>query len=186
MKRIAHGMEEKPLMGVTICPWCQNEIPQEEGEEQERWCPVCENELGGYRTLTIDIDKEDDLAEADGEAADIHHESDGKGDLDWEDHPLLAGSRETLLQWEETVEKMLDDQDEVPECPNCREYMFEAGHLQVTADQFRPRIPASVGKVVLEAPFELTLHVCPSCFAVRHSLGEQSRNEMQRRLMEDC
>jgi predicted amidophosphoribosyltransferase len=43
-------------MAVVICPWCQSEIPQEEGAEPEQYCPVCENELGGYRTVTFGLD----------------------------------------------------------------------------------------------------------------------------------
>ena len=52
-------------MAVTLCPWCQSEIPVEEGQEPEQFCPVCDNEIGGYRTLRVDIGgSEDDEEEA--------------------------------------------------------------------------------------------------------------------------
>lgn len=169
-------------MAVTICPWCQNEIPHEDGAEPDKWCPVCENELGGYRTITIGgEDEEEDEA-----SADFPGDLNAEADLEWVENLALTDKSGALLQWEEAVEKLLDDQDEVPECHHCREYMVEAGQLRVTAEQFHPRVPASLGQAALEAPFDLTLYVCPSCFAVRQSLGEQSRLGMMRKLVGDA
>ncbi|TJY41017.1 hypothetical protein E5161_15010 [Cohnella pontilimi] len=159
-------------MAVVVCPWCQSEIPHEEGEEPEKYCPVCENEIGGYRTLTFGIDDSEDEDEEPAaqftgtEAEDLR----------------LGGSNEALLRFEETVERVLDEQETVPECPQCREYMLEAGELAVPAAFFRPRTPEALGKAVLEAPFSITLYVCPSCFTVQQSLAEQGRLDLARRL----
>jgi hypothetical protein len=169
-------------MSVVICPWCQSEIPQEEGAEPEKWCPICENELNGYRTLRIGLgDSEDEDEEEENEEDGVDALAGGE-DLILVENGELTEKNEALLQFEETVEGLLDEQDAVPECPQCREYMLEAGELAVTTDAFRPRVPESLGQAVLEAPFSLTVYVCPSCFSVQHSLGEHGRNNMARRL----
>jgi len=166
-------------MAVVVCPWCQSEIPHEEGEELERYCPFCENELGGYRTVTIGGEDEDEEAEDDDfeEELSLFNE-----DLRWIDDDRSLPGNETLLQVEEAVDKLLDEQEVVPECPNCKEYMLEAGAYSVTADAFLPRVPESLGQPVLEAPFSLTMYVCPSCFTVQHMLDEGGRNQLARRL----
>ncbi|RIE00991.1 hypothetical protein [Cohnella faecalis] len=49
------------------------------------------------------------------------------------------------------------------------------GQQIVTAEQFQPRVSkllASKGGKVLEAPFALTVYLCPSCFAVQHALSK--------------
>lgn len=167
-------------MAVVVCPWCQSEIPQEEGEEPEKYCPVCENELDGYRTLRIGLDDEDeeeeDEAESDGLAPN------GEEDLSWADDGELTEKNEALLQFEEAVESLLDEQDMVPECPLCREYMLAAGEQTVPAESFRARSTESLGGAVLGAPFALTVYVCPSCFAVQHTLAEEARGDLARRL----
>jgi hypothetical protein len=174
-------------MSVVVCPWCQSEIPQEEGAEPEKWCPICENELNGYRTLRIGLgdsedEDEDEDEEDEGTVEDGVDALAGGEDLILVEDGELTEKNEALLQFEETVERLLDEQDAVPECPQCREYMLEAGELAVTPDAFRPRVPDSLGQAVLEAPFSLTVYVCPSCFSVQHSLAEQGRNNMARRL----
>ncbi|MDB4867347.1 MAG: hypothetical protein JWR03_1680 [Cohnella sp.] len=165
-------------MSVVVCPWCQSEIPQEEGEQPEKYCPVCENELDGYRTLRVGIG--DDTDEEDEE--DSVDAAPGIEELHWAQEGDLTEKNEALLQFEETVERLLDEQDTVPDCPQCREYMLEAGEHTVTPETFRARVPQSLGQPVLEAPFALTVYVCPSCFSVQYSLAEQGRFELARRL----
>jgi Zn finger protein HypA/HybF involved in hydrogenase expression len=165
-------------MAVVVCPWCQNEIPHEAGEEPEKYCPVCENELDGYRTLRIGADDSEDEDEED----ETLTEGTDEEDLSWMPEGELTEKNEALLRFEETVELLLDEQDTVPECPQCREYMLEAGEVSVSAETFRARVPESLGQAVLEAPFAMTVYVCPSCFTMQHSLAEQGRFEMARRL----
>jgi Zn finger protein HypA/HybF involved in hydrogenase expression len=168
-------------MSVVVCPWCQSEIPQEEGEQPDKYCPVCENELDGYRTLKVGIGDDMDLDDED-EEEDAIVAAPGDGELHWAQDGELTEKNEALLKFEETVEGLLDEQDTVPECPQCREYMLEAGEQTVTEHTFRGRVPASLGQPVLEAPFTLTVYVCPSCFTVQHSVAEQGRFELARRL----
>jgi Zn-finger nucleic acid-binding protein len=169
-------------MSVVVCPWCQSEIPQEEGEEPEKYCPVCENELDGYRTLQIGIGDDPDDEDEEDEEDESLAKSPDEAELIWAHDSELTEKNDALLQFEESVEGLLDEQEAAPECPQCREYMLEAGELQVTADSFKPRVVESLGQAVMDAPFTLTLYVCPSCFAVQYSLAEQGRFEIARRL----
>lgn len=43
-----------------ICPWCQTEIVWDEEIGPEETCPYCLNELGEYRTLQIELNREED------------------------------------------------------------------------------------------------------------------------------
>lgn len=174
-------------MAVIVCPWCQSELTVEEGQEPERFCPICDNELGGYRSLRIGIDSIDDGEEDDDEYAREPEEDDediGEG-AGWGQDEDLREKNESLLLYEETVEKLLDGQEVVPECPHCREYMLEAGERIVGADGFRAREPEELGRPVLEAPFAMTMYVCPSCFAVQYSLSEGDRAKFAQRLSGD-
>jgi len=164
-------------MPTIICPWCQTEIAQEEGAEPEKWCPVCENELGGYRTITVDLERNEDVLDEDTGM------TDEEDDFDWSSFRKdLREKSEDQLKFENLAEKLLDEQDAVPECPHCREYMVEAGELEVADTRFRPRMISPEGPALLEAPFQLKVYVCPACFAVSHALSEKDRAEMVRRL----
>ncbi len=170
-------------MSVIICPWCQSEIIQEEGEEPEKICPVCENELDGYRTLQISIG-EDDEDEAEDEEEDEHAEErsisiDDNEDLSWMDEEEME-SNEELQRFDEALEELYDEQDVVPECPLCHEYMVEAGERIVGASEYTPRVPGMIGEPLLPAPFTLALYVCPSCFTVHSFLGDEERQRMVR------
>ena len=171
-------------MAVTLCPWCQSEIPVEEGQEPEKFCPVCDNEIGGYRTLRVDIGgSEDDEEEA--QVADEDEDEDAAYDDErWNDELSFRESGPEGLMAEEAAEKLLDEQEFVPECPNCREYMLEAGERIVEKEHFRPRQSPSLGGPMLEAPFSLTLYVCPSCFATLTQLSEDARERTMRKLSE--
>ncbi|WP_373229078.1 hypothetical protein [Cohnella sp.] len=177
-------------MAVIICPWCQSEIMQEEGQEPDKMCPVCDNELAGYRTLKLNIGDtdEEDYEDEDEGAAD--NESPAivsiDEDLSWvDDDEFTEDTNDELQQFEETVEQLLNEQELVPECPLCHEYMLEAGEQLLSANQFRPRVTEVLGEAVIEAPFTLALYICPSCFTAHSFLGDSHRHQVVRRLSQD-
>jgi len=159
-------------MSAVVCPWCQSEILQEEGDEAEQMCPFCDNELGGYRTMTIQLG--DDESDADGAAEEDE-------DLSWLENEAEADKSEALWKFEETVERLLDEQETTPTCAHCQEYMVAAGTRIVTADGFEPRTPKWLGQAVLNAPFKLQIFVCPSCFSLQQVLDEGDQREMTNR-----
>lgn len=174
-------------MAVTICPWCQSEIMQEEGQEPDKMCPVCDNELAGYRTLKLNIGDtdEEEYEDEDEDENELPLVSIDE-DLSWvEEDEFNEGTNEELQQFEETVEQLLNEQELVPECPHCHEYMLEAGEQLIAANQFRPRVAEALSDTVIEAPFTLTMYVCPSCFAVHSFLGDSHRHQLVRRLSQD-
>jgi hypothetical protein len=173
-------------MAVVICPWCQSEIMQEEGQEPDKICPVCDNEIDGYRTLKLDIgDSEEGFEDDDIEDEDSVRVSIDE-DMSWdEDESLNDSSDEELQQFEETVEQLLNEQDLVPECPLCHEYMIESGEQLISATQFRHRVTDVLGEAVIEAPFTLTMYICPSCFTVHSFLGDSHRHQVVRRLSQN-
>jgi glutaredoxin len=83
---------------------------------------------------------------------------------------------------EETIQRVLDDQEEIPECPVCRSYMIEAGVQTVGDQQFEPRIAPSLGGHVLTTPFKLSLYVCPACYHTSSLLSLADREQMTKRL----
>ncbi|WP_138752565.1 hypothetical protein [Paenibacillus sinopodophylli] len=83
---------------------------------------------------------------------------------------------------EETVQRVLDDQDELPECPVCRSYMIEAGEQLVGEQQFESRIAPSLRGPVLTTPFKLILYVCPACYHTSSLLSPSDRERMLSRL----
>jgi hypothetical protein len=173
-------------MAVVICPWCQSEIMQEEGQEPDKICPVCDNEIDGYRTLKLDIgDSEEEYEDDDIEDEESVRVSIDE-DMSWdEDESLNDSSDEELQQFEETVEQLLNEQDLVPECPLCHEYMIESGEQLISATQFRHRVTDVLGEAVIEAPFTLTMYICPSCFTVHSFLGDSHRHQVVRRLSQN-
>ncbi|WP_219838584.1 hypothetical protein [Paenibacillus sp. R14(2021)] len=164
----------------VICPWCHTEIVWDEEIGPERYCPHCENELTGYRTLQLGLDDEEEVDET--AVQPVEDEDEDEEEADWEaDSPRdLTDLREfgrERLALEETMEGILDEQLEAPECPSCREFMLEAGTQFVTGEQFKPRTPAVLGEPIVETPFALLLYVCPSCFHTesRLSVHDQER-----------
>jgi hypothetical protein len=196
-------------MKSIVCPWCQNEIRPEEDETPE-FCPICENELGDYRTMeiTLDMDPEEAEAEAGGRpggaagskaaagpaaepkaTAGAAADRAGAGTADGqrteagksgeralpEDAELREIGGEDMLLFRAAVDKWLETQREVPECPSCREYLIESGTLQIGPEGFRPYTPPKAGQPVLDASFEVTVYACPSCFSVHFVLSEKDR-----------
>jgi len=170
-------------MSVIICPWCQSEILQEEGQESDKICPVCENELDGYRTLQLSIgDEEEEFETEEEEEAEAERSiSIDDEDLSWLEDEALESS-EDLERFEETLEELYNEQELVPECPSCHEYMVETGERLINASEFIPREPEFVGEPLLVAPFKLAMYVCPSCFTVHSFLGDADRQRFVRRL----
>jgi hypothetical protein len=155
----------------TICPWCQTEIVWDEEIGPEKHCPYCENELSGYRTVQIGIDRPD--------------ETDEEDDEDWErnsgqqhDFSEFRQYNRSQLAFEDALERIVDEQDEAPECPSCREYMMEAGTQTIPGQQFAPRTPQSVGEPLLTAPFRVVWYVCPSCFRTDAKLAQPEQERL--------
>ncbi|SCY90376.1 hypothetical protein SAMN05720606_111259 [Paenibacillus polysaccharolyticus] len=178
------------MMETTVCPWCQTEIVWDEELGPEEECPYCHNELKGYRTLNINIgDEENDDSEEEFDMKDISNDKEQISDLTslWGDEVELklpelrtlnkyADEGNDLIQYEQGVEKQLDQQEEVPECPNCREFMILAGTQTASQDTFTPVANAASGKgVVLSSPFTVLTYVCSGCFQVQYSLSEDDR-----------
>ncbi|MEK0316364.1 hypothetical protein [Cohnella sp. 56] len=177
---------------IIICPWCQSEIIQEPGQEPDKFCPVCDNELSGYRTLRFGLgddeeqEFEDDEAERPGlSAALLRGQTEDVEEIDLDDDELRTKD-EALLRYESTVEAILDEQEFVPECPQCREYMLETGRQVVAAKDFTPKSAARLqGRSVLQAPFSMILYMCPSCFTMTYALSEDDRSRIGDRLSQD-
>lgn len=176
-------------MEPTVCPWCQSEIVWDEEIGPEDTCPHCANELKGYRTLNIALEDED--AEDDGEEYEEAYEPSDEeaGDLHriWgSDHESLSslrtvdkyGEDHDLFAFEETVEGILDQQEEVPECLHCREYMLHAGTQRVSGEGFQPVHVPLIQAPILQPPYDLNVYVCPGCFHVQYNLAENDRLRM--------
>jgi Zn finger protein HypA/HybF involved in hydrogenase expression len=178
-------------MAIVMCPWCQSEISQEEGQEPDKICPVCDNELDGYRTLKLNIgdsDVEDDEVEVEDDDEDEDSalvSITETEDMSWDEDNSIVDTNDELLQFEETVEQLLNEQELMPECPLCHEYMIESGEQLLSTHQFRPRVADIMGEAVIEAPFTLTMYICPTCFSVHSFLGDAHRHQVVRRLSQD-
>jgi len=162
---------------ATICPWCQTEIVWDEELGPEPYCPHCDNELTGYRTISLDVDGPDNGDEADAE------EDRGRRTVDDGDGFRRADAR--LMSIGDKVDRIVDGQEEAPECPLCRTYMMEAGSQPGGGEGYEPSVPETLGKAFLPGPFRVVWFVCPSCFTVQQRLSEQDRHFMLKRLAEE-
>lgn len=191
-----------------ICPWCLTEIVWDEELGAESHCPHCDNELSAYRTIELGYDEdeveadehekavqalkindvrranqplepdEEELVEEveDDDSDDLNH----KSWLDDGDGYRKADSLRFAV--EDSVQRVLDDQDEMPECPVCRSFMIEAGAQRIDGQQFESRVAPSLGRPVIETPFSLTLYVCPACYHTASLLSASDREQMVKRL----
>lgn len=173
-------MEEEHV----LCPWCQTEIVWDEEIGPEKHCPHCENELSGYRTVQFGMDSADDQGEEEQQ-----DDSDWENESDGEDPARVSPDITELRQFglerlalESTMERILDEQLEAPECPSCREFMLESGTMSVMEGQFKPRTPASLSAPLLAPPFQIVLYVCPSCFHTENRLAAQDQERFVRLL----
>lgn len=179
-------------METTVCPWCQTEIVWDEEIGPEENCPYCQNELKGYRTLSIQLGDE----EEEGSEEEMDWEEEGLEDEEgaassfWaqEDmqHQLPPSIRtldkfeesHDLMNYEESVEKILDEQDEVPECPKCRDYMVLAGTQEISDQGFVPTRFSALKAPVIQPPFRVNMYICTGCFHVETNLTEEDRLRM--------
>ncbi|QAY66635.1 hypothetical protein [Paenibacillus protaetiae] len=161
---------------TTICPWCQTEIVWDEELGPEPYCPHCDNELSGYRTVQIGIERED--------------EEDDQDDSDWEGGPeepvdfAELDEVDTNSVWykvDQALKVIVDSQEEAPECPECKEYMAELG-VQAMPAGFVPTKHSSIGNSLVKAAFETVWYVCPACYRTTSVLSQADRDEMVRRL----
>lgn len=168
----------------TVCPWCHSEIVWDEEIGPEEFCPHCSNELTGFRTVQIGIDNESE--------EELDHHGHSHDQDDWEEgeaasdewtESAKAGdgfrqARRSSFAVEERIERVLDDQLEVPECPSCRGYMIEAGVHTVSQDSFKATVPPVIGKALLQVPFDTVLYVCPVCFETSSKLSLKAREQL--------
>lgn len=176
-------------METTVCPWCHTEIVWDEEFGPEDTCPHCNNELSGYRTVTLGAD---DLEDEEPEAEDVSAQDEVSDEDLWDDDdkdgvvPIFNtlvqfGDDYDLTRYEQSVASLLAAQLEAPECPQCHELMIHSGTQPVSG--FVPATPEALGgAAVLKAPFSLNLFVCPSCFHVQHSLAQEDRIQLVRNL----
>lgn len=188
-------------METTICPWCQTEIVWDEELGPEEECPHCHNELKGYRTINITLGPEEEEFEDEENDHPFHDrkhpldedDEDADGEPLWEDAgdahlgavrrvEAFTASGGDLLKYETGVEKLLDAQDEVPECPHCREYMVYAGKQKLVSQDggFEAAVPTGGNRPLLSGDAELNVYVCSACFHVSRFLDESSRIAMIR------
>lgn len=174
-------------METTVCPWCQTEIVWDEELGPEEECPYCHNELKGYRTLNIALGSTEEYEEEEDETSDTDFglwEEDSEGHLNAIRRlEAFAANGGDLLAYESGVEKILDGQEEVPECPHCREYMMFAGTEEMGAT-FTPIQPEGLKKTPLQQKAKLNVFVCTACFHVGKFLSEDDRNELIRTVSE--
>lgn len=164
-------------METTICPWCQTEIIWDEDLGPEEECPYCHNELKGYRTLHIGIDSDvDDEDEEVSEGVQPFWEEENEEHLDTirRLNVFEAGGGNPLV-YESGVETLLDGQDEVPECPHCREYMLFTGQQPLAQGDFEAVVPAGINKPLIREKAKLNVYVCSACFHVSRFLSEEDR-----------
>lgn len=194
-------------METTICPWCQTEIVWDEELGPEEECPHCHNELKGYRTINITLGSEEEYEdeESDHPFQDRKHsqeddedDEEAVGEVFWEDEgdahlgavrriEAFTASGGDLLKYETGVEKLLDGQDEVPECPHCREYMVYAGKQKLVPQDGGLLAAVSIGgdRPLLPKEAELNVYVCSACFHVSRFLDESSRIAMIRAISDE-
>ncbi len=192
-------------MDTTVCPWCHSEIVWDPELGPEEFCPHCGNELSGYRTLSVELDEEEEQEAAYAASNDHAHNlaqqqtpvverSNGLSsraatlldEAELFQQPNLSSLKTVesygdesfnMVDYEEQVEQLLDGQEEIPQCPHCQEYMLFSGTQQMGTDGFNPA-QTTAGASFLPTPYTVNVYVCPSCFHVHQSLDEASRLHM--------
>ncbi|MBB3114341.1 putative RNA-binding Zn-ribbon protein involved in translation (DUF1610 family) [Paenibacillus phyllosphaerae] len=172
---------------TVVCPWCHTEIMWDPEIGPEKHCPYCGNELSGYRTLQLGIDKIED-GEEDEDEHEHNHDHDAD-DREWEDDDqndhghasrgvahLGRGGGDLAAQ--ATVERLLETQLEMPECPVCREYLLEAGVETIGEGTFKPAYSKLLKGALISAPFQIVHYVCPSCFHMENKLSKADQDRM--------
>lgn len=170
-----------------VCQWCLTEIIWDEELGPETHCPHCDNELSAYRSVKIGIDSDDEGTAQQGndeiDEDDWMDEEDDNSDKYQEEDGFRGGSR-SMLAAESVIQRIVDEQLEVPECPACREYMMEAGVQTVGGAEFKATESPAIGIAVVPNPFQMVWYVCPACFHTASFLSPSDREEMMNRLAE--
>lgn len=193
-------------MDTTVCPWCHSEIVWDPEIGPEEFCPHCGNELNAYRTLSIELDEEEeearDTIESDQEEVRVSEQIREStsfsnrattllDEAELFQQPSLSSLKTVekygdddfdMVGYEESVEKLLDRQEEIPQCPHCQEYMLFAGTQEQGAAGFKPGASEASGLNFLQIPYKLNVYVCPGCFHVHQSLDEEARLHMIEKL----
>lgn len=152
----------------TVCPWCHTEIVWDPELGPEKECPHCYNELNDYRSVSFSytVDEDEDGIEEEPRYASDPGEDDSE-------EPVRD-------EYDENVELTLQQQDEAPACPHCRELMLFAGIRTVSEAAFASEAPAALKRPFLTAPFRERLFLCPACFLLSAFLADEDRNAVIR------
>lgn len=153
---------------ITICPWCQSEIIWDPETGPETECPYCYNELGDYRSITLQMEEE---LEEDEQYS--HSQSESSG---------MAEEEEDA--YSESVNTLLDQQEETPECSSCHQFMLLTGRQTVSEAGYTPVVPGGWSRPLVAPPFSVKLYICPSCFKTESYLSEQDRQALVRNLLQ--
>lgn len=161
----------------TVCPWCESDIIWDEELGPEKYCPHCDNEISGYRTIEIDGDYADE--------EDDEEYSDDSEVGEWEEETsILRSTREIAAN--SRIQSLLDEQFEMPECTNCREYMLEVGEQALSEqNQFVPITVKQTGKLLVPKTMKVTWYVCPSCYRTDSYISVHDRKHMLDALSEE-
>ncbi|KGE18594.1 hypothetical protein PWYN_03850 [Paenibacillus wynnii] len=174
------------MMETNVCPWCDTEIVWDEEFGPEDTCPHCNNELKGYRTVSLNSNVLEDELEEEAEPEEVSNEDDLWGAVDTDSIVPIFNTLDQfrddhdLSRYEANVSAILAEQEEAPECPQCHELMLLAGTQSLT--DFTPSSPSALGAPVMKSPFSLNVYICPSCFHVHQSLAPEDRIQLVRNL----
>ncbi|MGZ7441734.1 hypothetical protein [Paenibacillus sp. TH7-28] len=175
------------------CPYCHNELKgyrtlsialggEEELEDEYEDHPFGDSKHGHHHDHDHDHDEHDH-----GHDHDHYHGHDHEDEDDyWDDEQgghlgavrrleAFTASGGDLLAYETGVEKLLDHQEEVPECPHCREYMIYAGQQELAPGSLDAPIPAGLKRPLLQVPVKLNVYICSACFHISRFLSEDER-----------
>ncbi|TYP69769.1 hypothetical protein [Paenibacillus methanolicus] len=184
------------IEATAVCPWCHTEIIWDSEIGPEKHCPYCGNELSGYRTVQIGIDQADEEEDDDVEESPAKGENGESYDDLWDDEDSNTASSRSAqrsggsfgvggghLAAQATVQRLLEQQLDMPECPVCREFLLEAG-TQTVAEGFAPVYSKLLKGPLLAAPFQVVTYVCPACFHVANKLAKADQDRMIETLAE--
>jgi hypothetical protein len=166
-----------------VCHWCQTEIVWDPEIGPEEHCPHCLNELKGYRTLKLKLKQADgdlSLEDDDDDLQELQDLDEDDGALEVEDLLDDYSVDPEPDPYSDKVIACMDMQEFAPECTNCHELMLHAGVRTVPAAGYEAMIPVPLGDAFLNAPYELDVFVCPSCFKTDEYLTKEMKEEMIR------
>jgi len=166
----------------TVCPWCSTEIVWDEVLGPEEECPYCHNELLEYRSLNVPIEVDED-SDHENQSEQDEPEEKGWSNFGWGDDAMLFGSADEM-KYQEGVDRVLQEQLDVPECPQCREFMLLIGQETIEKQSFKPHAVEAIAEGMLQAPLDLDVYVCTSCFQVTKKLSPAGREELQEKIRE--